>query len=226
MINILMSRSDLIHPKIKPALEQYIKEGMNVTVVCYSFFDIQYPTADHYRFDYAPEGQYYMKVVEQLLPFGIKEKDIQWVNYYDDTRIAAIKKIESADILFFPGGAPERFMDRIHEKGIYEAIIKHQKTYIGVSAGTMIQFENYHISPDADYPSFSYEKGLELLSGFFVEVHYRRRKKQKSGMRKVFRAYKLPIYIIPDDGCIIIDQGKIKPVNKAKLYYKNRGVVR
>ena len=226
MINILMSRSDFINPQIKPSLAPYIKKGMKVTVICYSFFDHQYPTIESYRMDYGKDGQYYLKVVEQLDTFGIKERDILWVSYFDDSKEEAIEKIKQADILFFPGGAPERFMDRIHEKGIFDAINAHQKTYIGVSAGTMIQFKNYYIAPDWDYPTFTYQKGLDLLEGFFVEVHYRRRRKQKSGMRKVFRAYKEPIYTIPDDGCLIVDNGQIKAVHQAKLYYQKRGVVR
>lgn len=221
-----MSRSDLIHPKIKPTLEKYIKPRMKVTVVAYSFFDSQYPTPDVYRIDYEPEGKYYEKVVEQLIPFGIKEQDIAWINYYDDTTAEAIKKITGADILFFPGGAPERFMDRIHEKGLYEAINNHKKLYIGVSAGTMIQLKHYHISPDLDYKKFSYQHGLDLLKGFYVDVHYRRRKKQKAGMRRVFRAFHKPIYVIPDDGCLIVDDGHIKVVHTTKLYYKNRGVTK
>lgn len=226
MINILMSRSDLIHPMIKPSLESYIKPGMKVTVICFSFFDQQYPTAKNYRIDYAPEGQYYVKVLEQLTPFGILEKDVSWVSYFDDRKAEAIQKIQSADILFFPGGAPDRFMARIHEKKLFEAINHHQKTYIGVSAGTMIQLADYHISPDTDYQSFSYQKGLKLLSGFFIEVHYRRRRKQKSGMRKVFRAYKQPIYVIPDDGCIIVTNHEIKTIHTAKKYYDQQGVCR
>lgn len=226
MINILMSRSDFLHEKMKPALASYIKPGMNVTVICYSFFSTQYANQQAYDEDYSKDGQYYIKVVEQLMPFGIKETDISWVHYFNDTKEEAETKIKNADILFFPGGAPDQFMKRIHEKGIYQAIISHQKTYIGVSAGTMIQFANYHISPDWDYPSFSYQRGLDLLKGFFVEVHYRRRKKQKSGMRKVFRAYKEPIYIIPDDGCLIVDNGEIKTIHTARKYYAHRGVIK
>ncbi len=226
MINILMSRSDLIHPKIKPALTPYIKKGMKVTVVCYSFFDSQYPRIEDYRRDYGKDGKYYIKVVEQLIPFGIKEEDIAWASYFDDTESEAIKKIETSDILFFPGGAPDKFMERIHEKGLYETINNYKKTYIGVSAGTMIQFNRYHISPDIDYHKFSYQDGLDLLKGFFVEVHYRRRKKQKSGMRKVFRTYKKPIYIIPDDGAVVIDDTKILTIHTAKKYYENRGVIK
>ncbi len=226
MINILMSRSHLIHPKIKPALETYIKPGMKVTAICLSFFDSQYPTKERYDLDYQKDGQYYVKIVEQLIPFGIPEKDITWVHYFDDDQADSIHKIATADILFFPGGAPERLMDRIHEKGLYDVINKHQKIYIGVSAGAMIQLKHYHISPDADYPSFSYQEGLDLLTGFFVEVHYRRKKKQKSSMRRVFRAYKQPLYTIPDDGCLIVDHDKIKVINTAKLYYEKQGVVR
>lgn len=226
MINILLSRSDLINPYIKPQLTPYIKHGMTVTVIAYSFFEEQYHSKEAYDADYQQGGKYYLKVVEQLIPFGIKETDILWVHYFNDTKEEAIQKIKQADILFFPGGAPEKFMARIIDKGLEESINQHKKTYIGVSAGTMIQFKHYYISKDVDYHAFSYQEGLDLLSGFYVEVHFRRRIKQKSSMRRVFRTYRQPVYVIPDDGCLIIDKGTIIPVHTAHKYYEKRGIVK
>ena len=88
----------------------------------------------------------------------------------------------------------------------------------------MIQFDTYHISPDKDYHQFSIKKGLGLLSGFAVEVHYRRRKKQKAALRRVHRAKKMAIYAIPDDGALIINNNQIIGINAYPLY-DHKGVV-
>ena len=88
----------------------------------------------------------------------------------------------------------------------------------------MIQFHTYHISKDTDYKTFRYEEGLNLLSGFSVEVHFRRRKVQKSGMRKVFRAYKHPIFTIPDDGALIVKEEEIIMLGTTELMYGTKGI--
>ena len=118
------------------------------------------------------------KMIGSFSPYGIQESSIQWI-YYDTPTEEAIQMIKKSDILYFPGGAPDQMMERFKDKNLIQAIEEHQKIYIGSSAGAMIQFEDYHISADAEYPKFSYEKGLNLLKGFSIEVHYRRRKKQK-----------------------------------------------
>ncbi len=43
---------------------------------------------------------------------------------------------------------------------------------IGSSAGAMIQIAKYHITPDEDYNTFTYNKGLNLIKDFDIEVHY------------------------------------------------------
>ena len=156
----------------------------------------------------------------------IGSKSGKWIHYYKDNKKTAIEKIKHANIIYFPGGAPDLMMMRINAFGIKEILEAHQGLFIGSSAGAMIQMASYHMSPDVDYPSFSYEIGLNLLKGFSIEVHYRRRKKQKAALRKVNRAFRQPIYAIPDDGALIVTQESITCIQSAKKIYNNKGVVK
>ena len=226
MLNILLSRGILHHPHIYHEVKQYLKKTDRVVILAFSFFKDQFSNEDQYHEFYEKNGEYYQKMIDTFAPYGITENHISWINYYKDTKETAIKKIKEADIIYFPGGAPDLMMERIHAFGLIEAIESFNKTYIGSSAGAMIQLENYHISKDNEYPSFSYEKGLHLLKDISIEVHYRRRKKQKSALRKVFRAYQHPIFAIPDDGALIIEQGKVTPIGSAFQVYDQKGIIR
>lgn len=226
MIHILMSRSILAKKEVYDFAKSYIQKHHQVVIVALSFFPYQVRSEEDYHKLYQKGSEYYQKIIDQFTPYGIDEKQISWINYYHDNLQSAIKKIEQADIIYLPGGAPDLMIKRIIEMGIKEIIESHKGIFIGSSAGTMIQFKDYYISKDHDYRRFSYEKGLNLLSGFFVEVHYRRRKKQKSSMRKVFRAYKEDIYSIPDDGIIIIDNQRITPLLSSKRIYHRIGIER
>jgi peptidase E len=224
MINILLSLRAFDRKDIKKALKPYITSDKKVCVLAYSFFKMFYATKASYESYYSEQGPYYEKLLNSFSVFGTKE--LIWVDYYKDSREDAIKKIASADIIYLPGGAPDEMMKRIKEKNLLEALTDTSKTYIGVSAGTMIQFEDYYIAPDHEYSKFSEEKGLGLIKDFYIDVHYRRRIKQKSSMRKVWKKYRKEMYIIPNDGCIILDKNQIKCVGTATQLYNRKGIIK
>ena len=74
---------------------------------------------------------------------------------------------------------------------------------MGPSAGTMIQFDTFHISKDHDYKKFSIHKGLGFIKDFGVEVHFRRRRQQKKAIRKMSHLNPRPIYVIEEPGMMI-----------------------
>jgi peptidase E len=197
---------------------------MKVCFLALSYFENQFISQEDYESHYQKDGEYYEKMVEQFSLYDIKPEQISWIIDGKDTYESAIKKIKDADILYFPGGAPDLFMKRIIKLGLRETIEAHTGHFIGSSAGTMIQFKNYYITKDQDYKRFSYEEGLDLLKGFFVEVHYRRRVQQKKAMRKVFRAYKEPIFGLPDDGLIIVTKDQIELIEPASILYSYQGI--
>ncbi len=225
MINVLMSRGILGTEPLVDALSDIIKSTDKVAILLYSFFEKDFLNEQSYDDFYAPGSEYYLKMISSFSPYGIKEENLLWINYYKDSEEDAKAKINQADILYFPGGSPDQMMKRIQEKNLKETIENHQKIYIGSSAGAMIQFQNYHISKDKDYQAFRYEQGLDLLHGFSVEVHYRRKKKQKAALRKVFRAFRHPIFTIPDDGALIVDQEGITLVETADILYDHKGIL-
>ncbi|MDO9629026.1 MAG: Type 1 glutamine amidotransferase-like domain-containing protein [Acholeplasmataceae bacterium] len=226
MINILMSRGILHSPLMVSNAKKYIKKTDKVLVVAFSFFEGQFKDKKAYDLFYSPGGEYYIKMVEAFLPYGIKESQIEWLHYYKDNQESAIQKIKNAEIIYFPGGSPILMMQRINEFGIKSALESPNKVFIGSSAGAMIQIAEYHVSPDREHPKFSYEEGLNLISGISIEVHYRRRKKQKSAMRKVNRSYHHPIIAIPDEGAVIIDNEVVNLIGNAFLMYGKKGVIR
>jgi peptidase E len=226
MINVLLSRGILKESYIVEELKDIIKKDFKVCVLAFSFFDKHIYHKDQYDAYYKKDGEYYQKMIDSFAPYGIKEEQITWVYYFDDHKDSAKKKIEDADIIYFPGGSPDQMMTRIDEFELKDFLEKQDKIFIGSSAGAMIQFDTYHISPDVDYDCFNIQEGLSLIDDFIIEVHYRRRKKQKSALRKMHRLTHKNIYSIPDDGAIIYDHEFIKLVGSATQLYHHKGVVK
>lgn len=221
MVNILMSRSGALNSSWAfENVSEILKKEMKVAVLGFSFFNSL--TEDEYTLMYNKDSEYNLKIDEMFLDFGIT--DVKWIYYFNMSKEEMIKIIEEADILYLPGGAPDLMMERIIEKDILSEISSFNKIVIGSSAGAMIQLSNYHISPDNEYFKFSEHEGLGFIDSIFIEVHYAKRKKQKSSMRKMRKKYLKPIYTIPDNGMVIIENEKITTLNEASRFYNKRGI--
>jgi peptidase E len=226
MTHILLSRGIIGRDDMVIQLKEIIKKEYKVCILAFSFFDKHIDSKEVYDLYYKKGGEYYQKMIDSFAPYGVIENQISWIYYFDDTKDTAKQKISDADIIYLPGGSPDQMMNRIIDFDLKEHLESQDKIFIGSSAGAMIQFENYHISKDIDYDCFSLQEGLSLISDFIVEVHYKRRKKQKSALRKMHRLTHKNIYGIPDDGAIIYEHQTIKTIGSAIQLYNHKGVIR
>lgn len=154
------------------SLESYLK-NKKVFVLAFSFLKEFVQNTEDWQNLYAPRtGKYYASIVQPLTSFGVQEADIHWGNYFLDSSATLVAKINTADVLFLPGGAPDEFYERIWAKELATTIENFTGTIIGFSAGAMVQIANFHITPDDHYLTYTYHQGLKLISEFDIEVHY------------------------------------------------------
>jgi peptidase E len=91
---------------------------------------------------------------------------------------------------------------------------------IGSSAGAMIQISEYHITPDEDYNIFTYNKGLNFIKEFDIEVHYERTEIQNKCIYKVLDEKIDKVYAITNVGGIIVDNENITLLGVIKTFNK------
>lgn len=220
MVNILLEGFHADAGWLMPELKKYIKPGMKVAIVALSFRDSQACDIDGWNALYSRDGgMYYGGMVNALCAYGIREDDIAFVNYFADSHDTAAAKIAAADILYFPGGLPDRMMERITEMGLYDIIAAHKGVAMGFSAGAVIQMKEYHLSPDSDYPEFAYYRGFPWLEGFYLEVHYEGNDVQKECISRVLREKKCPVYATEFmKGAMIFEDGRLRLVGDVKLF--------
>ena len=218
MINILHNRYDIQADWLKPALSRYIKPHMRVCVVAFSFREERVKCSSDWDGLYAPGGVYHEGIVGSFLSYGIESRQIEFINYFKDTKESAREKVKRADILYFPGGLPDRMMERTREFDLIDAIKSHQGIAMGYSAGALIQLREYHLSPDRDYPKFGYYEGLGWLDEFLVEVHYEDTAVQNEAIARALRQRKKPVYGLPDNAAIIVSDDQFEIIGPAKLF--------
>lgn len=218
-----MSRSGALNaPFAINEVKKHLKPKMKVAVIGFSFFEPL--TEEEYFKYYGLDSEYQTKLLNNFLDFEIT--DVKWVYYFNQSMEESLKIIEESDILYFPGGAPDLMFERIKERGLLEPLKNFKGIVIGSSAGAMIQLETFHISKDNEYFKFSLNEGLAYLDNFFIEVHYRRRKAQKSSLRKIRREFRKPIFTIPDNGMLIVKGNEVLPLGEAKLFSNHKGIIK
>lgn len=220
MINILLEGYDIDAIWLCDELKKYIKPTHSVTVAAFSFRDNRVKSLTDWDLLYSKEkGKFYDGITGGFASYGISEENITFINYFEDTKESAAQKIEKADIVYFPGGLPDRMMDRIKEFDLYDVLMKHDGIVMGYSAGAVIQLSEYHLSPDEDYSEFRYYNGLPYLNGFYVEVHYEGTDIQNDAIKRVIAERGKTVYATGlGAGAILVDNGNIKLIGNVKTY--------
>ena len=218
MINILFDCPNI--DDFYTELKEYFSPTDKVAVVAFSFYDDYVTDAAMWEKVYGKGvGNCYFETVDSFKPFGIPEENFTFINYFTDTKESAAEKIRNADVIYFTGGLPDRMMERIEEFELVDVLMAHEGVVIGYSAGAVIQMNEYHLSPDADYPEFGYYHGLPYLEGFYLEVHYERKPWQDESIRRVPLERGKPLYVLHTrEGGIIVKDGEIKTVGHVDKY--------
>lgn len=192
------------------ALKKVLSPSMRVVVIAFSFRENAVRSAFDWERFYGKDSKNYKGITSGLSAYGIAPDQISFLNYFTDTKTSAMEKIRNADVLYFTGGLPDKMMERIREFELEDVIRSHQGVFIGYSAGALVLLSEYHLSPDHDYPSFQYGKGLGLVDGFYLEVHYTGTPEQIASIQRVQMERGLPVYALPlMKGAILTENGEV-----------------
>jgi peptidase E len=220
MVNILFSLYNFHESWAKGLVSKYINSNDKVLIIPFSFDDNICDDNGWCNAYSKNNGRYYESIIAPFLNYGIKEENINWINYFKDTTENAKIKIKNSNIIFFIGGLPDKMMIRLKEFNLIDDIENFKGVIIGSSAGAMIQISEYHITPDEDYNIFTYNTGLNFIKDFDIEVHYEEAEIQNKYINKVLREKRDKVYAITNTGGIIVDNEKIVLLGKVKTFSK------
>ena len=111
MINILLDTLDFSADFLYEELKRYIHPEDKVVILAFSYRDSDVRCLADWNALYRKrDGFYYQNMVSPFLRYGIPEDHIKWINYYTESKSKAAELICGADILYLPGGLPDRMM--------------------------------------------------------------------------------------------------------------------
>lgn len=209
--NVLLNTYQFQQPWARPVLEPLLRPWMQGTVIAFSF------NAGMNERQAASEG-HYRDLLEPFSAYGIGPGQLQLVNWFRDTPQSAKNKIAGSQVLFLTGGWPDHMMYRLHRWGLSEQIEQFSGIILGCSAGAMVQMKRYHITPDQDYPNFGWYHGMNLLSRFNIEVHYRETELQHKSIQRVLSETGLPVFALYDDGGLVVQGNQLTSMGRTRLF--------
>lgn len=170
---------------------------------------------DSWQSLYGTRGEKYPNITA---PFAAYNMSVDWLNYFDNRDKLA--QIESADVLFFCGGMPEKAIARMAELGITDAVKHFDGIVMGASAGAMLQLETYHVTPDEDYADYGIWSGLGLVRGLDLEVHFLDTDLQNQCTARAIKDLGLPVYQMWHEGGLLVKGGNVTPMGQVRLVTK------
>ena len=214
MVNVLLNYYNFDGDWARPHLEKYIK-GKRVLILPLAFREFQAWDNDSFLAVYGKGGEKYPAITRPFLEYGLKVDDLDWLNPYDGRD--HVKQIQDAELLFFTGGMPEKAIKRMAELGIVDAVTNFDGVVMGASAGAMLQLDVYHITPDEDYAEYGIWRGLGLVKGIDLEVHYLATPIQLECSARASKELSLPVYKMWHEGGLVVDDGKVTVLGAVEL---------
>lgn len=206
MTNVLLNVYEFDAPWARETLKTVLRPGMKACILTMSH-GREIPDREAWEKAYLPGGFIYPALTGPFAAYGIE--DISWVSIFHDTPETASEKVKKSDVLFLTGGLPDLFLERMERLQLVPLLKEFPGVVMGASAGAMVQFREYHITPDEDYDSYGYYSGLGLVDGFELEVHYAETPVQKESMARYLREKGGVLYPMYNDGGILFRDGKL-----------------
>ena len=144
MINMLFSLYNFHESWAKDSVGKYINSNDKVLIIPFSFYYVISSDDDWQNFYSKANCKYYESVATPFISYGIKEENIDWINYFKDTRENAKAKIRNSNVIFFTGGLPDitgglpdKMMKRLIEFDLVHELENFTGVVIGSSAGAI-----------------------------------------------------------------------------------------
>lgn len=212
--NILLNYYNFDGEWAKPYLEKLLKNKPHVLILPLAYREKDVYDAASWAKLYGCGGEKYVNIVRPFVSYGYDERQLEWLNFFDAQD--GISQIKRADMLFFTGGMPEKALSRLDELQLTQAVKDFDGIVAGASAGAMLQLGLYHITPDEDYPDYSLQRGLGLVNGLDLEVHYLATDLQDACARRAAREHGMPVYKMWHEGGLLVEKGKVTVMGRVQ----------
>jgi dipeptidase E len=198
------------------------------------YYDIKYLLRNIHSVVYIPSAfdRYHDGYYSYVEPFfnRMELNDVKYCGLEDPDYEPNMNKIlEEYPLIFLGGGNTFRFLYWLRKRNLIEKLkeLSKSKIIIGESAGALILTPNIKLSGDKNLSLPSDDSFDSIgITKFYIKPHFTN-SIQNTQFIKAFRhslpiEKQFPIYGIPDDGGIILDNDEIITYGRIRVYYSER----
>ncbi len=155
---------------------------------------------------YGMNGIQSRKIEEQLLQVGATKDNIYFYNYYSRSD-SDVNWNKTYSFLVLPGGDAELGTQRMIKCGIIDQIKNFRGDIIAYSAGALMLFDKYFLSPNWYYKQMQYCYGLNIygMPSWLLEVHYDNTEEMDNYIFEACRTIGKKVFAVTNDGLICYD---------------------
>lgn len=156
------------------------------------------------------------KLINTLTHMGADNNNIFFLDDTIKPDPATIADIEKSDFVIIPGGRMETGIAKLREYNLDDVLRNYPGIIVGISAGALLLFPQYIVTPNWAYPMMEVCDGLGIVEkDWFIEVHYDENDtKQMESLNKIKSIVATDIYGIKNTGYIFINED-------GALFYKD-----
>lgn len=136
---------------------------------------------------------------------------------YSDSLEEIAEKVNSSDLIYFPGGVTRILVERIKNAKVDNLLRKYDKVIVGNSAGALALCKDCILTKDKDNPETTIISGFGLVD-FSVEVHYNASNDRE--LKKLSKKRK--IYALPERCALVCDNGNLSFIGNVYLFYEGK----
>lgn len=214
-VNVLLNYYNFDGDWARPHLQKFFKNLPQVLILPIAYRENEVYNNESWLRLYGKGGEKYVNIVRPFLTYGYREEQLRWLDPFDCKDPLATLK--GAGVLFFTGGMPEKALSRLETLGLTEAVRRFDGIVAGASAGAMLQLEQYHVTPDEDYAHYGLWRGLGLVGGLDLEVHYLATQLQDDCAARAHRELAIPVYKMWHEGGLLVENGVVTPMGNVEV---------
>ncbi len=147
-----------------------------------------------------------------LVKNGASADLVYFFNYFNEKLLDRPEELLDCDILLLPGGRMEFGIAHLLNSKLLDCLFRFKGTVICFSAGGMMLFDEYLITPNKVYHELAVKTGLGLLdsSSFLIDVHYVEDDElQTQAIETICKSEKKSVYAITQEGYLVIRDNQI-----------------
>lgn len=160
---------------------------------------------------YGKKGALYQKIVNELQMLGASLENVCVFNYIEDEANKNID-IDLYNYVIIPGGDAELGIRRLRDLNLIDDIINYTGDIIAYSAGALMLFEKFFLSPNWYYKEMKYATGLKLpgMPDCIIEVHYDYSDGMRTNVLEAIKHIRRDCILIGDEGVVCYDPQTFK----------------